>query len=220
MKCIDRASLAIDGEAFFRLEVNTMRSLNHKNIIKFIDAFEDKKFFYIVQEYLAGGQLFDRLVKQTYYNESCARDIIHQIVSGIKFCHDSDILHRCLKPENIWFVSMEDESHVKITDFEYAVQHSNPNPNFLKTRHAGPTYSAPEALFKSKYEKPVDMWSVGIIAYVLLAGYPPFHDDNQRLLYKKIKKGEYFFHEEYWKNVSEESKDFISKLIVIDPTQR
>jgi serine/threonine protein kinase len=219
VKCIDRSGLPEDGEASLRQEVDILKALDHPNIVKLIDFFEEDKFFYVVMEYLEGGELFDRIVKKNCYNEKEARDLVFSMLSAMKYCHDRQIAHRDMKPENLLLASLDDDANVKIADFGFAIK-GKPNANTLSTQCGTPGYVAPEILFSKQYDKSVDMWSIGVITYVLLGGYPPFHDDNQKQLFRKIKKGDYEFHAEYWGNVSDEAKELISKLLTVDPAHR
>lgn len=218
VKCIDRQGLPEEDTNSLRQEVAIMKSLKHKNIVEFIDFFEEEKFFYVVLEFLEGGELFDRIVKKNFYNEKEARDVVKVILDGMKYCHDKGIAHRDMKPENLLLTSKEDDSFVKIADFGFAIRGAQKSA--LTTQCGTPGYVAPEILQNQPYDKSVDMWSIGVITYILLGGYPPFHDDNQKALFKKIKSGEFEFHDEYWDCVSAEAKDFISKLIVVNPKNR
>lgn len=218
VKCIDRQGLPEDDENSLRQEVAIMKSLDHENIVQFIDFFEEEKFFYVVLEFLEGGELFDRIVKKNFYNEKEARDVVLTVLNGMKYCHDKGIAHRDMKPENLLLTSKDDDSSVKIADFGFAIRGAQKSA--LTTQCGTPGYVAPEILQNQPYDKAVDMWSIGVITYILLGGYPPFHDDNQKALFKKIKKGEFEFHEEYWENVSAEAKDFISSLIKVNPRER
>jgi serine/threonine protein kinase len=218
VKCIDRQGLPEEDENSLRQEVAIMKSLAHPNIVQFIDFFEEDKFFYVVLEFLEGGELFDRIVQKNFYNEKEARDVVKVILDGMKYCHDKGIAHRDMKPENLLLTSKEDDSNVKIADFGFAIRGAQKSA--LTTQCGTPGYVAPEILQNLPYDKAVDMWSIGVITYILLGGYPPFHDENQKALFRKIKKGEFEFHEEYWDCVSDEAKDFISNLIKVNPKER
>ena len=218
VKIIKRTNLPVEDEIALRQEVEILTSLHHPNIVKCIDFFEEDKFFYVVMECLEGGELFDRIVKKTFYNEKEARDLVYILLSAIKFCHDHDVVHRDLKPENLLLTSTTDDAEIKLADFGFAVKVSGMSS--LTTQCGTPGYVAPEILMAQKYGKPVDMWSIGVITYILLGGYPPFHDDNQRNLFKKIKKADFEFHPENWSSVSEEAKDLIKRLLTLNPEQR
>ncbi|CAM9242759.1 unnamed protein product, partial [Choristocarpus tenellus] len=164
------------------------------------------------------GELFDRIVSKVVYNEKEARDLVCTLLEAVKYCHDRGIVHRDLKPENLLLVSEDNDALVKVADFGFA-QKFMPDIG-LTTQCGTPGYVAPEILMRKKYNQAVDMWSVGVITYVLLGGYPPFHDENQTKLFMKIKKGVYVFHPEYWSDISSEAKDLISKMLTVDPKKR
>jgi calcium/calmodulin-dependent protein kinase I len=168
-------------------------------------------------EILEGGELFDRIVKKSFYNEKDARDLVYILINAIKYCHDRGIVHRDLKPENLLLKSVSDDADIKLADFGFAVRDSD---NKLKDKCGTPLYMAPEIFVSETYGKSVDMWSIGVIAYILLGGSPPFHDQKVSRLYKKIINGKYDFNSIYWNSVSNDAKDFISKLLVIDPLKR
>jgi serine/threonine protein kinase len=218
VKCIDRQGLPEEEETRIRQEVVIMKSLDHENIVEFIDFFEEEKFFYVVLEFLEGGELFDRIVKKNFYNEKEARDVVKVILNGMKYCHDKGIAHRDMKPENLLLMSKDDDSFVKLADFGFAIRGAQKSDASCTT--GTPGFLAPEVLQGEPYDKSVDMWSIGVITYILLGGYPPFQDESQYKLFRKIRKGKFEFHEEYWSEVSEEAKDFISSLLKVDPSNR
>eukprot|EP00903_Cladosiphon_okamuranus_P008290 g7977.t1 len=218
VKIVKRAGLPPDDERALKDEMAIMLELNHPNIIKLLDFFEKKDHYYMVVEKVRGGELFDRIVDKVVYNEKEARDLVSTLLQAVKYCHDRGIVHRDLKPENLLLVSEKDDALVKVADFGFA-QKFMPDIG-LTTQCGTPGYVAPEILMRKKYDAAVDMWSVGVITYILLGGYPPFHDDNQARLFAKIKKGVYSFHDEYWAEISPEAKDLIAKMLTVDPTKR
>ena len=161
--------------------------------------------------------MFDRIVKKTTYSEKEARDVVYFLLVAIKYCHDRNIAHRDLKPENLLLKSKTNDTEIKLADFGFAAFVEGRN---LTTQCGTPDYVAPEILMGLKYGLSVDMWSIGVITFILLGGYPPFYDDNQKMLFKKIKAGVYEFHADYWRNVSPEAKDLISNLLVVSPLNR
>ncbi|CAM9405389.1 unnamed protein product [Ectocarpus sp. 6 AP-2014] len=218
VKIVKRAGLPQDDEKALKDEMAIMLELDHPNIIKLLDFFEKKDHFYMVVEKVRGGELFDRIVEKVVYNEKEARDLVSTLLQAVKYCHDRGIVHRDLKPENLLLVSEKDDALVKVADFGFA-QKFMPESG-LTTQCGTPGYVAPEILMRKKYDAAVDMWSVGVITYILLGGYPPFHDDNQARLFAKIKKGVYSFHDEYWSDISPEAKDLIAKMLTVDPNKR
>uniref|UniRef100_A0A7S2XV40 non-specific serine/threonine protein kinase n=1 Tax=Fibrocapsa japonica TaxID=94617 RepID=A0A7S2XV40_9STRA len=218
VKIVKRMDLPPDDEEALIEEVTILKHVDHPNIIKLYEFFEEKHFYYLVIELMEGGELFDRIVQKTYYNEKEARDLVHILLSAIKFCHDNGIVHRDLKPENLLLTSSKDDASIKIADFGFARQVKESNN--LTTQCGTPGYVAPEILNGVPYGLAVDMWSIGVITYILLGGYPPFHDEKQSNLFAKIRAGDFVFHPEYWDPVSEEAKDLIRKLLTVDPNKR
>lgn len=218
IKCIAKKNLSPEDETALKQEVEILQNLDHPHILKCYGFYDEPGMFYLPTEIMEGGELFDRIVKKTYYNEKEARDLIMILISTIGYCHSKNIVHRDLKPENLLLAGFEDDSHIKLADFGFAIQ--TDGYVSLKTQCGTPGYVAPEILSTQRYGKSVDMWSIGVITYILLGGYPPFHDDNQKALFNKIKNAEYEFHEEYWSEVSEEAKDLIRHLLKINPVER
>ena len=213
MKCIKRENLLPDDDEDFRREVSNLKKLNHRHIIKFIDFYVEPTFYYLIMEYVPGGELFTRIKQKEYYNERDARDIIYCILSAIKYCHDINIVHRDLKPENLLLATGTDDTNVKIADFGFSIVAES---NDITSPVGTLSYVAPEILKCIPYGKPVDMWAIGVISYILLGGYPPFTDKNEDKLMDKIENGVFEFHIEHFKNVSDEAKDFIRMLLVVD----
>jgi calcium/calmodulin-dependent protein kinase I len=220
VKCIDRNGLPEEDESSLRQEVEILRSLDHPNIVKLLDFFEEEKFFYVVLEFLPGGELFERIVKKSFYNEKEARDVVRTVCLGMKYCHDRGIAHRDLKPENLLLTTANDDAIVKIADFGFAKRSCGVGSSLLETHCGTPVFMAPEILRNQSYSLAVDMWSIGVITYILLGGYPPFQESNTNRLFKKIVNGRYEFPEQYWGGVSDSAKDLIRGLLQVDPKTR
>lgn len=218
VKCINRKKLSEEDEAALLDEVSILQELKHQHIIRLFDFFEETSTYYLVMETMRGGELFDRIVAKAYYNEKEARDTCKIVLEAVQYCHENHVAHRDLKPENLLLQSDVDDSLVKIADFGFAKKVYAPNS--LTTQCGTPGYVAPEILEGTAYDERADMWSVGVILYILLGGYPPFIESTQRDLFRKIRKGEYEFHEEYWGTVSAEAKELISSLLTVDATHR
>lgn len=217
VKIVTRANLTKSDDIALRQEVEILKDLKHRNIVQCFDFFEEEKFYYVILEFMAGGELFDRIVQKSFYNEKEARDVVQIILQSIAFCHDRNIVHRDLKPENLLLPNLDNDNELKLADFGFAIKTGDNN---LQTQCGTPGYVAPEILSNRPYGPPVDMWSIGVITYILLGGYPPFHDENQATLFKKIKQGKFEFHPSVWDAVSDDAKDLISKLLTVDPTKR
>lgn len=218
VKCVNRNKLTEEDEAALLDEVAILKEMRHLHIIRLYDFFIEPSNYYLVMERMSGGELFDRIVAKAYYNEKEARDVCKILLEAVGFCHSNNVAHRDLKPENLLLLSPDDDSAVKIADFGFAKKVYAPNS--LTTQCGTPGYVSPEILEGLAYDTRADMWSVGVILYILLGGYPPFIENNQRDLFRKIRKGDYEFHEEYWGTVSSEAKDLISSLLTVDPNLR
>ena len=218
VKCINRKKLSEEDEAALLDEVGILKELRHDHIIRLYDFFVEPSTYYLVMERMRGGELFDRIVAKAYYNEKEARDTCKLLLQAVGHCHDNHIAHRDLKPENLLLLSENDDSAVKIADFGFAKKVYERNS--LTTQCGTPGYVAPEILEGTPYDERADMWSVGVILYILLGGYPPFIESTQRDLFRKIRRGEYEFHEEYWGTVSSEAKELISQLLTVDVNAR
>lgn len=217
VKIVKRKNIDMEDEEALRQEVAILKELDHPSVTKLFDYYEETANFYLVMEYLDGGELFDRIVKKTIYTEKEARDLVFILLSAIKYLHDKDIIHRDLKPENLLLKSKGDDGDVKLADFGFAVKCEGDN---ITSQCGTPGYIAPEILRKKSYGKSVDMWSFGVILFILLGGYPPFIDDNQVQLFRKICRAEYQFHPEYWAGVSSEAKHLIQGLLTLDVKKR
>ncbi|CBN74237.1 Myosin light chain kinase (MLCK) [Ectocarpus siliculosus] len=218
VKRIKREGLSDQEEQEVIAEANIMRELDHPNLVSIYDFYQDDpKFFYMVLELMEGGELFDRIVQKQYYNEAEARDVCLTFLEAMKYTHGQGVVHRDLKPENLLLASKSDDSSIRLADFGFAVSVLD---GYVTDQCGTPGYVAPEILRSRPYGTSVDMWSIGVIIYIILAGYPPFHDEDQNRLYRKIKAGHYRFDPEYWNDVSSEAKDLIRKLLTVDPTRR
>jgi calcium/calmodulin-dependent protein kinase I len=218
IKIVTKSKLSKEDEIALKDEIQVLTELKHKHIIRLYDVFDESQFYYLVTEKMMGGELFDRIVQKSYYNEKEARDVCKILFDAMKYCHKHQVAHRDLKPENLLLTSESDDSDIKIADFGFAKKVKSPNS--LTTQCGTPGYVAPEILEGKPYDTQADMWSLGVIVYILLGGYPPFIEQNQRELFRKIRKGQYEFHEEYWGQVSDEAKNLISKLLTVDPSKR
>jgi len=201
-------------------EIDIMKKVDHPNVLKLIDIFESDTRVTLVTELVTGGELFYKIVERGSYSEADAAGIVRQLVTGVEYLHSKGIAHRDLKPENLLCSDGEGKDMtIKIADFGLSKMFSA--GEVLKTSCGTPDYAAPEVLqTDGTYSNAVDMWSVGVITYVLLCGYPPFYAKEQRELFTQILNAEYEFPEEDWSQISEAAKDFIRHLLVVDPNER
>jgi len=201
-------------------EIEIMKTVNHPTILKLIEMYEDAENVYIVMELVDGNELFDRIVDRGYYSEKSTVHIVKQILEAIRYLHEHNIAHRDLKPENLLCSGEGSAEVVKIADFGLSKIFAGANGEPLQTSCGTPGYVAPEVLTSDSYDEAVDMWGVGIITYILLAGYPPFYADDDTQLFEKIMSVEYDFDDECWDDVSDLAKNFIQQLLVQDPKRR
>jgi calcium/calmodulin-dependent protein kinase I len=219
IKVIKKAKLNADELAVVHDEVEIMHKISHPNCVTLYEMFETKSKLYMVMELLTGGELFDRIVAKGSYSEKEASGVIKNVASAIQYLHQSGVVHRDLKPENLIYLNKTDDSPIKITDFGLAKFRANQNVD-MHTACGTPGYVAPEVLKGEKYDKAVDLWSLGVILYILLCGFPPFYHQNTNMLYKQIKKGEYDFPDPYWTDISDSAKELVRGLLTVDPKKR
>lgn len=203
-------------------EVYLLSKINHENIINMVDCYEDEDHVHIVTEKYTGGELFDKIIDNTTkdgcFSEVISSQIIKSILEAVAYLHDNDIVHRDIKPENILFESEEQDSPVKLIDFGLSRRHSRGDA--LMTNPVGTAYYMSPELLKGKYDASCDIWSVGVVAYILICGYPPFNGDTDPEIFKTIKTGSFTFPSKGWSSVSDECKDFIKCLLRRDPRKR
>lgn len=207
----------IDQRDNIMTEITILKNVSHDNIIKLHHVFESKNRIYLVTELLEGGELFDLIVKRGNLTEVETSKIMRKVVQAVTYLHSKNICHRDLKPENILFAVKGDIESIRITDFGLSKVSEH---HHLKTACGTPSYVAPEVLGGCSYGFEVDMWSCGVILYVLLCGFPPFYSDNDPELYELIQTGDYSFPSPYWDDISESAKDLIRRLLMVDPVKR
>jgi len=225
IKIIDKKALK-GKEDSLENEIRVLKRLKHPNIVALLEVFEDKTKVYLVMELVTGGELFDRIVEKGSYSEKDAADLIKQVLSAVAYMHDQGVVHRDLKPENLLYYSNgqalkkhcpDPDSKIMISDFGLSKMEES---GVMATACGTPGYVAPEVLAQKPYGKAVDVWSIGVISYILLCGYPPFYDENDANLFAQILKGEFEFDSPYWDDISEEAKDFIRSLMCVNVEHR
>ncbi|KAG0053407.1 hypothetical protein BGZ83_001173 [Gryganskiella cystojenkinii] len=217
LKIIMKSSLS-DKVAMLETEINVLSRVRHPNCVSLLELFETEDAVYLVTDLAAGGELFDQLLKKGYYTEGDAARLVREILLGVEYLHSLDIVHRDLKPENLLFADKSETARLMITDFGLSKVLTNGN-DVLMTACGTPGYVAPEVLEQVGHGKPVDMWSVGVIAYTLLCGYTPFWGEDQSALFDHIMTGEHQYEDTYWKDISALAKSFIDTLL-IRPAER
>lgn len=218
IKEIKKSKLSQDELAVVHDEVEIMHKIEHPNCVHLYEMYETRKKVYMVLELLEGGELFERILAKGSFSEKEASDLMGDITAAIKYLHGIGIVHRDLKPENLLYSSKADDAIVKIADFGLAKLLSS--TDMMATACGTPGYVAPEILEGKPYTEKVDNWSIGVILYILLCGFPPFYDENNAALFAQIKAGAFDFSSPYWDGVSESAKDLVRKLLTVDPTKR
>lgn len=218
IKIIDKKALKGKEDAL-QNEIEVLRKVKHSNIVRMVEVYDDKTRLYLVMELVTGGELFDRIIAKGSYTEQDASALIHQVLGGVDYLHSLGIAHRDLKPENLLYYSRAEDSKIMISDFGLSRTGIEDSVS-LATACGTPGYVAPEVLRRKPYGKAVDCWSIGVIAYILLCGYPPFYHENDAELFQQIMRGDYEFDSPYWDNISDSAKDFIRHLMELDPKKR
>ncbi|XP_059731989.1 serine/threonine-protein kinase Chk2 isoform X3 [Bos taurus] len=202
-------------------EIEILKKLNHPCIIKIKDFF-DAEDYYIVLELMEGGELFDRVVGHKRLKEATCKLYFYQMLLAVQYLHENGIIHRDLKPENVLLSSPKEDCLIKITDFGQSKILGE--TSLMRTLCGTPTYLAPEVLNSfgtAGYNRAVDCWSLGVILFICLSGYPPFSEHKTQVSLKdQITSGKYNFIPEVWAEVSEKALDLVKKLLIVDPKAR
>ena len=225
--CKELSKAKITNVDKFALEINIMAKADHPSIIKLYEIYEDARHIYLIMEECSGGELFDRIITRIdngkMYTEKEAAIIFKQLISAVSYCHSQGICHRDLKPENVLFLTKDEDSAIKVIDFGLSRLYGN-NPtkgakdNKMTTRVGTAYYVSPEVL-QGSYDEKCDIWSAGVILYILLCGDPPFNGANDNEIYRCIAKKKYSFPSPEWDFISKEAKDLIKNMLC-DPHKR
>jgi calcium/calmodulin-dependent protein kinase I len=219
VKFIEKKFVDQEELKLLQREIDIMARVQHTNVLRLFEIFDTDQKLSLVMELVNGGELFYKIVDKGSYSELEARDIVRQLVEGVDYLHNQGIAHRDLKPENLLCSETEHGMVIKIADFGLSKAFSGESA--LETSCGTPDYAAPEVLrMDGAYDKSVDLWSIGVITYVLLCGFPPFYGKSQAQLFEKILNADFDFPEPEWTQISAEAKDFINHLLVLDVKER
>ena len=220
MKIIQCKSLSDNISSTINKEINILKNLDHPNIIKVYEFFQSEKYVYIINELCTGGELFDKIVDVKFFSENVASNIMRQLLSAVAYCHENGVIHRDLKPENILIENSEEKDkdffHIKVIDFGTCEIFKKKK---LTEQIGTSFYIAPEVI-KNSYNEKCDLWSCGVILYILLCGSPPFYGKNEKEIFKKIIEGNFTFRHKIWKKISSEAKNLVLKLLQVNPNKR
>ncbi|KAF5775174.1 putative protein kinase CAMK-CDPK family [Helianthus annuus] len=201
-----------------RREVQIMHHLSgQQNIVDLKGAFEDKHSVHLVMELCAGGELFDRIIAKGYYTERGAASLLRTIVQIVHTCHSMGVIHRDLKPENFLLLDKDENAPLKATDFGLSVFYKQ--GEVFGDIVGSAYYIAPEVL-KRKYGPEIDIWSIGVMLYILLCGVPPFWAESEHGIFNAILRGYVDFTSDPWPTISPQAKDLVRKMLNSDPKQR
>jgi len=218
IKCVLRKDLPAADDAAIYDEVAILASLNHPHIVPIIDFFDEKDCYFIIMELMSGGDLFDRIGTKKSYSEADARDLVVKMLKAVAFCHRRKIAHCDMKPKNLLLMTDDNDSFIKLADFGFAARVHRPKS--LTKQCGTPFFVAPEILTRKPYDQQSDMWSVGCIVFLLLSGSLPFMGRSQKELFRKIVAGKFEFKEDEWDGVSDDARDLVVKMLVLNPDKR
>jgi len=240
VKIIQRNQAGIDEEKFEE-EIAVLRRLDHPNIIRMLDIFQTEETTFLVMELCTGGELFERILEIGHFTEHDALKLCRRLMRSVAYLHGKGIVHRDLKPENVMYASPDPKAEIKIVDFGFAKATFTVKRRLRASSKLGTRgYAAPEIFLGKPYTEKCDIWSVGIISYILLCGFPPFVQDmdferedsfdvkntpfwvyvNQMCKQDGKVKPKLEFPPKYWDRVSDDARDFVAALLVFDPTKR
>ena len=201
----------------FNNEIEVLKALDHPNIIKLFDCYQDKRYYYMVEEYCSGGDLFDYIQKEKFFTEQKAGTIFNQLLSAVNHLHKKNIVHRDLKPENIVLIeSGNNEVFIKLIDFGTSITIKGKN----LTQELGTIYYIAPEVFMNNYNEKADIWSCGIILYTMLCGHPPFCGNKENIIKSKILHSKLVFPSKEFNKVSNEAIEYIKSLLSYNPEKR
>ncbi|XP_061003984.1 serine/threonine-protein kinase 33 isoform X1 [Dama dama] len=226
IKKVNKEKAGSSAVKLLEREVDILKSVKHEHIIHLEQVFETPKKMYLVMELCEDGELKEILDRKGHFSENETRWIIQSLASAIAYLHNKDIVHRDLKLENIMvkssFIDANNEMNlnIKVTDFGLAVKKHGRSEAMLQTTCGTPIYMAPEVINAHDYSQQCDIWSIGVIMYILLCGKAPFMASSEEKLFELIKKGELHFKNSIWNSISDCAKSVLKQLMKVDPAHR
>jgi len=220
MKIINKSSTCSEEDDKEILnEINILRTLDHPNILKIFEFYSNKESYSIVTELCSGGELFQEIVDKGPFNESYSAYVIFQILSAINYCHNMKIIHRDLKPENILIVDRDKNNfpRIKICDFGTSKMFEK---GAVQRKLVGSSYYIAPEVLKKNYDEKCDIWSCGVILYILLSARPPFGGESDKEIMENVSLGKYDLKSSPFNHISKSCKDLIQKLLIMDPNKR
>ena len=220
MKIIKKiSSYSREEEDEIKNEINILRTMDHPNILKIFEFYSNQKEYFIITELCSMGELFDQIINKGPFNEKYSAYVLYQIFSAVNYCHKMHIVHRDLKPENILIIDKNTEGYptIKVCDFGTSkiFRTGSVERNIVGSSY----YMAPEVL-NQKYNEKCDIWSCGVIMYILLSQRPPFGGNNEDEIFANVKKGIYDLKSPPFDKISEKAKDLIKKTLTFDYNKR
>ena len=213
MKSIQLGRVSAEFLDEMRNEIDILRTLDHPNIVKAYEVFETKRQIHIVMDLCAGGDLYAR----GPYSEKQAAAIVGKILSGVAYMHQKNICHRDLKFENIMWESKHKDAEIKLIDFGLSTKYL---PGRYMSEGVGTVYTMAPQVLKGVYTEQADLWSIGVITYMLLSSTKPFYHRKRRYMIDRILRCDYNFHGKQWQHVSQPAKDFVAALLKLNPDER
>jgi len=223
IKCVDKSK--VEREETLQNEIDILSKIDHDGVVRMYNIFETEETMFIVMELMEGGELYEEIIKRSLFSEQEASQILKQIVGALEYLHSLNVVHRDLKLENLLLKEKflpDQPIKVKIADFGLSKLYSG---SMMHTACGTPFYVAPDILMaadddEAGYGPPVDMWAVGVLLYILLSGRLPFSGDEDDELFRNILEAKIVWKSPQFDTVSEDAKDLISKLLVVDPDER
>ena len=220
MKIITKSSTCSEeDEQEIINEINILRTLDHPNVLKIFEFYSDKNSYSIVTELCSGGELFQEIVDKGPFNENYSAYVMFQILSAINYCHNMKVIHRDLKPENILIVDRDKNNYPRIKICDFGTSKMFEKGAVQKKLVGSSYYIAPEVL-KKRYDEKCDVWSCGVILYILLSGRPPFGGDSDKEIMDNVTMGKYDLQTNPFDKATKNCKDLIQKLLFMEPKKR